>query len=227
LTLLDNPSLCLKLTGLTVNQVYCLSNRISSMNIGWKFSPIGMTLLLLLWLRQYPVDYFIEWIFGVPQSSFVKYRWQIIFKLFTHYNNSLLFPSKADRSISSVKFRNNTVVMVVDGTEQKCIAHVDRRVSKTTRSGKKKTNTITKLAGINPSTGKLMYFVCSYRGGESDMALCKIKANIPIGLGDDETVLFDKGFVGIEEYWNCNCVYPVKKKKGTGPCTTKSQGLQH
>ena len=46
------------------------------------------------------------------------------------------------------------------------------------------------------------------------MALCKIRANIPIGLEEDETILFDKGFVGIEEYWTCNCVYPVKKKKG-------------
>ena len=132
MTLLEKPALCLKLTGLTVKQVYTLADRISSMNIGWKFSSVGITLLLLLWLHQYPVDDFIEWMFGIPQSSFAKHCWQIIFKLFTHYNNTLIFPSKEDRLKHSVKFRNNAVVMVVDGTEQKCIAHVDRQVSRTT-----------------------------------------------------------------------------------------------
>lgn len=215
MTLLNNPICCHKLTGLTPKQVCILSEKISQLQIPWKFPAVGKTLLLLLWLRQYPVDAFTEWIFGISEGSFVKYRWQIVFQLCCQYTDTFTFPQKEERQKYSVKFRNKTVVMVVDGTEQQCIAHVDRNISRTTRSGKKKLNTITKLAGINPRTGKLMYFVRSYRGAESDITLCKLPQNIPCELELDEAVLFDKGFVGIEETWHhCECIYPVKRRHG-------------
>jgi len=212
--LLDDLDRCLKITGLTPKQVHELSTKIAALKLPWRSSVIAQTLLVLLWLRQYPVDSFTEWIFGIPEGSFVKYRWQIVFGLYHQYLDYFSFPSKEERSDHAVHFRTKKVVMVVDGTEQQCVASVDRQISRTTRSGKKKLNTITKLAGIDPTAGRLMYFVRSYRGADPDISLCKLPQNIPQDLEKTETVVFDKGFVGIEEFWDhCDCLYPVKRRK--------------
>lgn len=104
--------------------------------------------------------------------------------------------------------------MVIDGTEQQMVSHVDKEVSKFTRSGKKSTNTITKLAGVSPN-GKLMWFTRSYRGAETDISLCKASTNTPIQLGKDETIAGDKGFCGLADIWtHCEVITPYKKQPG-------------
>jgi len=90
--------------------------------------------------------------------------------------------------------------MVVDGTEQQIVSSVDKAISKLSHSGKKATNTVTKVVGVSPQ-GKLMWLTRSFRGAESDISLCKMTTNkVDKYLSKEECVAGDKGFIGLEKF---------------------------
>jgi hypothetical protein len=148
--MLSNDDCCQQLTGILPFEVKELSGVVESAKLSWKLPVISQTLLILFWLRQYVPNFINSWIFEVSESSIDRYLWEIVSTMYNHFVTKLLFPSREERLRNSVNFRGFVLVMVIDGTEQQMVCHIDKLISESTRSGKKSTNTITKMAGVNP-----------------------------------------------------------------------------
>ncbi len=125
-------------------------------------STFEQLFLLLLWMRQYPTEYLIAFIFNISQSS-VNYYIHTTFQiLYNHMNPWLYFPNRAQRDKNSVWWRGILIAVVVDGAEQAILRPGEKFLEQLCFSGKKCRHTLTQLVICSPE-GKIRNFLKNFR----------------------------------------------------------------
>jgi hypothetical protein len=179
------------------------------------FGIESIALLLLLFLRQYPTIRFLAWIFQSSTHTIESIIWQainIIFRIASkHFDR---FPSYEERQQTAIKFYGHNIILIVDGTEQKIVEHVNNAYANQTRSGKKGYHSCSKIVGVTP-TGQARLIGRSYIP-HHDFALitmsdCMVKLKT---LHSTESIGGDPAFEGLADILPCGVLTSPKKIPG-------------
>lgn len=166
--------------------------------------------LTLLWMRQYPTESMLSWLFEIPTSLVYKYTRSTLEILYTYTVSSIQFPSYNYRMSHAVPFRGRYVVVLIDGTEQQICIPYYKDNEKKTFSGKKGMCTFTKLIVCSPQ-GEIYYVSPSYTGSQTDQVLiAKAENAVYDWLTWLEAIVVDSGFKNLPDLCRnkCQCILP-------------------
>lgn len=102
------------------------------------------------------------------------------------------------------------ITLILDCSEQKIQRATDERVQEMFYSGKKGFHSLSILLGCAPD-GFIYFLSPSHPGSLNDMNIANINCEMFSELEQEEWVLGDAGFVGIEEMYS-KCILPRKGK---------------
>jgi hypothetical protein len=103
-----------------------------------EISTRSQILLFLIWIRHYPVERLLAWIFALNKKLVHTYNSGTLFVFYRYYMNKCKFPSREFRVGHSTRLRGALVIiLVVDGTEQQVLVSQDKLIEMATYSGKK------------------------------------------------------------------------------------------
>jgi hypothetical protein len=108
-------------------------------------------------------------------------------------------PAEA-RCASETCPNGGNITVIIDGAEHEIYSSTDKQLSYVTFSGKKSYHTLTKLIAVSP-TGEILFISKSFPGGMNDLNLIQMPEILnAIQVSDDEFILADRGFRGMEDY---------------------------
>ena len=164
------------------------------------FTPSGKLLICLFWLRNGFTYRFLSWLFEIPSLATVKQYLDDAKKCLLEILTPLVsFPAETRRNLAG-SFYGGIVTLVIDGAEQEVYSSSDKDLSYTSFSGKKNYHTFSKLIGVSPNGG-IMFVSKSFLGGMNDLNLVQMPENLKaLKVDDDEFILADRGFRGMEKY---------------------------
>lgn len=156
--------------------------------------------LVLIFLRQYPTEFFLASIFDVSQSTVSRVLSEGLTILATIMDKHLTWPSFSSRLTDAVTIRGECITIVLDGVEQSIFAPVLKILDQIFFSGKKHRHTITKLFGVSPS-GRVIHIGPSLPGSSSDLQQYYNENNmVHQKLQKNEAICADAGFIGLQEH---------------------------
>ena len=94
----------------------CLSDPTRTKNAAGRYRSLSAR--SLLWIRQYPVERFLQWIFNIPQKQVYQYNHATLYVMFEYYSPLLQMPDFNTRKQNGIKFYGVLITVVIDGTEQ-------------------------------------------------------------------------------------------------------------
>jgi len=164
-------------------------------------------LLFLIWMRQYPTQYFLAFMFGINPSNISNYLATTLSILYEHLKTDICWPSRTNRDQNSTNFKGKQISVVVDGSEQEVVLF--SKCEKGYYSGKKHKHTMIILLTCSP-TGVVYFLSSSYRGAKNDLNIFWMKENLQqFSLDEDEYVIADKVQWDIE---SCKCRLALYEK---------------
>jgi len=210
---------CLKLLGITLSQFDELYHEVEedleSAVLGSKssekrpknqpgrsrqLSTRSQLLLFMLWIRQYPVEHMLGWLFGCSQSQISKYNATSLEVMYQYAKKHVIIPPELERHTAGVQFEGCLVTIIIDGSEQQI--HRPSRNEKKYYSGKKGMHSFTTLLACLPN-GKIIYLSPSLYGSTPDLTLARLPEQLRALWhklnSDKDGVAVDKGFVGLEK----------------------------
>lgn len=151
-------------------------------------------LLFLLWLRQYPVERFLSWIFNILPKQVYQYNRVTLIVFYNYYSQRLGWPNYQYRQRHGVHFRGVFVTVIGDGTEQQILISGNKYIEKNTYSGKKGKHTFTIFIACSPD-GYIYFISFSYSGSKPDLSVLNYQENqIYTRLEPNEWIMLDKGY---------------------------------
>ena len=162
-----------------------------------KLIPLHQLLITMIWLRLYSSLKLLSWIFKIDISTISRYILNILDKLYDVMETEVYIPEKEHRLSQGQFLRRFHITMVLDGTEQKIVTSTCKKKTKITFSGKKKSDTFTKLVGVGLD-GQIWYLSPSYGGHLNDLNLVDLAENSIYSkfLTKEEWIIADRGFNG-------------------------------
>jgi hypothetical protein len=172
-------------------------------------------LLTVIWLRQYPTQVVVGYLFGISPPTVGRYLKRGLPLLEQAGRDTMRIPDpgrKRRRSLDELLHDIPELVVIVDSFEQK----VQRPKSKTERdgfySGKKKTHTLKSQVAVNEDTGAIIAVSDSVPGPTPDLKLLErsgLLQHLPPGVG----AIGDAGYQGIDQL-HALSRSPHKKPRG-------------
>jgi hypothetical protein len=107
-------------------------------------------MLVLLWMRQYPTECLLAFIFEISQSSLTHYIHTALQILNNHMKAWIRFPSRLKRDKNSVWWRGIRISAIIDGAEQAILKPGQKLLEQLCYSGKKCKHTFTLLIVVSP-----------------------------------------------------------------------------
>ncbi|KAG2387549.1 hypothetical protein C9374_001143 [Naegleria lovaniensis] len=154
-------------------------------------------MMFLMWIKQYPTEYFLAFIFEIDRSTVHRNLQKVIDVFFTHYNQELSFKNYQFRAERGVKYNGKLITIILDGTEQQVFTPSNKIKEQSLYSGKKCKHTFTLLIGVSPD-GYILFVSLSYNGSNNDLNLIEFPENhIWKYINTDEYIMADKGFKGM------------------------------
>jgi len=176
-------------------------------------------LATLIYMRSYPTQLFISWIFDIPPSSLQAHINFVITILYETLYEAVFMPSR-DVIISSQDYayfndiianKTRCITVCIDGSEQQIYKPSDSTIEEFHYSGKKAKHTLSLLLACSPR-GKIYWISKSYAGSINDQGILNIPENqFHKFISPDNGILCDAGFTAVEGY--PNFIVSLKKPK--------------
>ncbi len=181
---------------------------------------LGVTdqlLLTVIWLRRYPTQEVLGFLFGVSDTTAGRYVHRLLPWLEKSGREMMRRPDPERRSHRSLDDLFHEIpelkAVVVDTFEQRVQRHQDRTKADTYYSGKKKAHTLKSQVAVNLFTGEFVDVSESVCGPTADLTLLK-QSGLLARLPDDVRRLFDLAYVGVEQLCpNSICLLPRRKPR--------------
>jgi hypothetical protein len=169
-------------------------------------------LMAVIWLRIYPTYDVLGFIFDLDKSNICRNLKGVLAVLREQLGDEIEWPDKARRKQKMDQFMQEfpDVAAIVDATEQPTQRPQDPDEQKSYYSGKKKRHTLKTQVVVGPD-GELMGHSETVPGAKHDKTLYD-DSRVGARLDDDEAMMGDKGFQGIQH--DQLAVLPDKKPKG-------------
>jgi hypothetical protein len=176
-------------------------------------STADQVLLTVIWLRQYPTNEVLGFLFGVSDSTASRVRARCVPVLERAGKDTMRLPdpgvSRRKRLPALLKDTPGLAV-VIDSFEQR--TQRPKRRQRAYYSGKKKAHTLKSQVAVDEESGRFVGVSDSVPGRWADIKLLKasrILKRLPTGVG----ALGDLGYVGIDEL-HASGACPRRKPRG-------------
>lgn len=215
------PTVFLKMTGLRVNEFADLLDdrlprfataehhrldrtmRVRAVGGGRHsdLTPRDQILLTIIWLRQYPTNEVLGFLFGVSDSTASRVRARIVPVLEAAGKDTMRMPDpgrKRRKELSTLLTDTPELAVIIDTFEQRVQRSKDRAQADTYYSGKKKQHTLKSHLAVDEQTGMICDVPDSVPGPTADLTLLKhahLLDRLPAGVGG----LGDLAYVGLAD----------------------------
>ncbi len=174
-------------------------------------------LLCVIWLRRYPTDETLGFLFGLEQTSIGDTRARIIPLLATLGLDTMRLPDPGKKQrlpLDDLLRETPELAVLVDTYEQRVQRHKQRDKADCYYSGKKKAHTIKTQIGIDERDGRIVDVAPSVPGPTADLVVLKgsgLLPRMPPGVG----VCGDLAYVGMDaRHPNVRGATPRRKPRG-------------
>ena len=215
------PTVFLKMTGLRLNEFADLlddmlprlaaaeqarlqrSNRLPAQGGGRHadLAPRDQILLAIIWLRQYPTNEVLGFLFDVSDSTVSRVVNRLVPLLEASGKDTMRMPDpgrKHRKELDALLKETPELALIIDTFEQKVQRCKDPKQADTYFSGKKKQHTLKPQVAVNEHDGTLCDVSESVVGPTADLTLLKqsgLLERLPAGVG----AIGDLAYVGIAE----------------------------
>jgi Helix-turn-helix of DDE superfamily endonuclease/DDE superfamily endonuclease len=158
-------------------------------------------LLALIWLRQYPTNQVLGFLFGVSDSTASRILARVVPLLEAAGKDSMRMPDpgrKHRKELDVLLKETPELAVIIDTFEQRVQRRRDRQVADSYYSGKKKQHTLKSQVAVNEETGEICDVADSVLGPTADITVLKesgLLSRLPEGVGG----LGDLAYIGIVE----------------------------
>lgn len=158
-------------------------------------------LMTVIWLRVYPTNEVLAYLFGVSDSTVSRIVNRVLPLLAANGKDTFKMPDpkrKHRRQLTDLVNEVPDLDVVIDSFEQRVQRHRDRNEADRYFSGKKRQNTLKSQLTVDAYTGKIIHVSESVVGPTSDITLLKdsgLLEALPKGLNGGG----DLAYVGIAE----------------------------
>jgi DDE superfamily endonuclease/Helix-turn-helix of DDE superfamily endonuclease len=170
-------------------------------------------LLTVVWLRQYPTNEVLGFLFGVSDSTASRTRGRVLPHLERAGRDTMRMPDPATRRpkrLPQLLADTPGLAVVIDSFEQK--THRPKRRQRAYYSGKKKAHTLKSQVAVDEETGRVVDVSDSVPGRWADIKLLKrsrVLTRLPAGVG----AVGDSGYQGIADLHPAGAC-PRRKPRG-------------
>ena len=157
-------------------------------------------LLTVVWLRQYPMQEVLAYLFGVSDSTVSRVIRRVLPLLEQAGRDTMRLPDpgkKQRRTLDALLAAVPGVVVIIDSFEQRVQRPGNRRAADDLYSGKKKQHTLKSQVAVDEE-GRIVDVAESARGPTADITLLGqsgLLERLPAGVGG----MGDLGYVGIDK----------------------------
>ena len=158
-------------------------------------------LLTVVWLRQYPTNEALGFLFGVSDSTASRVIARVLPLLEAAGKDGMRMPDpgrKRRKELDQLLDETPALAVIIDTFEQRVQRHKNRSTADTYFSGKKKQHTLKSQVAVDEETGEICDVAESVEGPTADITLLKdtnLLAQLPQGVG----AIGDLAYVGIAE----------------------------
>ena len=169
-------------------------------------------LMAMIWLRVYPTYEVLGFIFDLNKSNICRNLKGVLTVLRERLGAEVAWPDQERRKQKMDRFMQEfpEVAAIVDATEQPTQRPKDPEAQQDHYSGKKRRHTLKTQVVVAPD-GEIMGHSATVPGAKHDKKLYD-ESGVNDRLNDDEAVMGDSGFQGIQK--DHRAVLPDKKPKG-------------
>lgn len=173
-------------------------------------------LMGVVWLRLYPTNEVLGYLFGVSDSTVSRYIQRVVKVLEAAGQDRMRMPDpgrKRRRTLDDLLKDTPELVVVIDSFEQKVQRPAQAAARHALYSGKKKAHTLKSQVSVDEQTGKLVDVSDSQPGPMADVKLVEqsgVLQRLPPGVG----AIGDCGYQGIHDLPPL-AYSPHKKPRGT------------
>ncbi len=165
----------------------------------FELDPRNQILLTVIWLRVYPIQEVLAYLFGVSDTTVGRAIARVLPLLEASGRDTMRMPDpgrKRRRSLDVLLVDTPELAVVIDTFEQRVQRHQDRTTADAHYSGKKKQHTLKSQVAVDEETGQIVDVAASVPGPTADITLLaesKLLDRLPDGIGG----LGDLAYVGI------------------------------
>lgn len=158
-------------------------------------------LLTVIWLRQYPTNELLGYLFGVSDSTASRVLARILPLLEAAGKDTMRMPDpgrKRRKTLDTLLAETPELAVIIDTFEQRVQRSKNRADADAHYSGKKKQHTLKSQVAVNEQTGEICDVPDSVPGPTADLTLLKeshLLERLPAGVGG----IGDLAYVGIAE----------------------------
>ena len=170
-------------------------------------------LLTVMWLRQYPTNEVLGFLFGVSDSTASRTRTRVLPHLERAGRDTMRMPDPGSgrrKTLPKLLADTPGLAVVIDSFEPR--THRPKRRQKAYDSGKKKAHTLKSQVAVNEESGRVVDVSDSVPGRWADIKRLKtsrVLKRLPAGVG----ALGDSGYQGIADL-HAGGACPRKKPRG-------------
>lgn len=192
-------------------------DRERAMGAGRKFglTPVDQVLLAVVWLRVYPTDVVLAFLFGISESAARRTRGRVVPVLARAGRAGMRMPDPGRgkrKDLAALTADTPALGVLVDSFEQP--THRPRRGQKGYYSGKKKRHTVKSQLAVDEATGKVADVPHSVPGPTADLKLLK-RSKVLGKVKRGVTVVGDLAYLGAGQLKaGVVCVTPRRKPRG-------------
>ena len=164
-------------------------------------TPRDHLLMAVVWLRRYPINAVLGYLFGVEETTALRTVRRVIPVLEQLGLDTMRLPDpgRGKRATLDDLLRETPgLAVLVDTYEQRVQRHNDRDEADRWYSGKKKAHTVKTQVGVDEGDGRIVDIPPSVPGPMADLTLLKgsgLLPRLPPGVG----VLGDLAYVGVND----------------------------
>jgi DDE superfamily endonuclease/Helix-turn-helix of DDE superfamily endonuclease len=158
-------------------------------------------LLTVVWLRQYPTNEVLGFLFGVSDSTASRVRMRILPLLEALGRDTMRLPApgkKRRKTLDGLLAETPALAVIIDTFEQRVQRPRDTASQRAHYSGKQKQHTLKVQVAIDEDTGAVCDLSESYPGPTADLTILKesqLLERLPDGVGG----IGDLGYLGIAD----------------------------
>lgn len=168
---------------------------------GFGLPPRDRLLLAVVWLRRYPTNQVLGYLFGVSEPTARRAVARLVPLLEAAGRDTMRLPDPGRgqrHNLDALLRETPGLAVLVDTFEQRVQRPADRADADTYYSGKKRQHTLKVQVAVDEATGAVADVADSVRGPTADLAVLRgsgLLARLPPGVG----ALGDLAYVGIAE----------------------------
>ena len=163
--------------------------------------PRDQILLAVIWLRQYPTNEVLGFLFGVSDSTASRILSRLVPLLEASGKDSMRLPDpgrKHRKELDDLLKETPELAVIIDTFEQRVQRPRERSRADGYYSGKKKQHTLKSQVAVNEQSGEICDVPDSVPGPTADLTLLKA-SELLARLGEGVGAIGDLAYVGIAE----------------------------